>query len=205
MWKNEPVQRTIRYLSHPQVCIDPSTPVPEWSLNEVGKNRVELLAKSGVLANTQLLVSSAETKAIETASPLVAAIQCQFEIREKMHENDRSATGFLPPDEFEAVADQFFAHPTKSVRGWETAQAAQSRIVSEVEDCLSKNPEGDILFVGHGGVGTLLFCHLSDHHISREFDQGPGGGGCYFEFSGLQERPKQSWQALENWMEADGH
>jgi len=194
------MQRTIRYLSHPQVSIEPSKPVPEWSLNEVGKRRVERLAKSGVLANTQLIVSSAETKAIETASPLVAAIQCDFEIREKMHENDRSSTGFLPPEEFETVADQFFADPTKSVRGWETAQAAQSRIVSEVEDCLSLCPEGDILFVGHGGVGTLLFCHLSDCEISREFDQGPGGGGCFFEFAAMQQRPLQPWQPLENWM-----
>lgn len=31
-----------------------------------------------------------------------------------MHENDRSATGFLPPPEFEAVANQFFANPHKA-------------------------------------------------------------------------------------------
>lgn len=37
-------------------------------------------------------------------------------------ENDRSSTGFLPPEEFEVVADAFFAQPGVSVRGWETAQ-----------------------------------------------------------------------------------
>ena len=198
------MQRTIRYLSHPQVSVDPNTPVPDWSLNEVGKARVDVLAKSGVLAGTKLIVSSAETKAIETATPLVSAIECGFEIREQMHENDRSATGFLPPDEFETVPDQFFAQPTKSVRGWETAQEAQTRIVAEVKESLRKNPVGDILFVGHGGVGTLLFCHLSGHDISREYDQGPGGGGCIFEFSDLQDRPKKRWQAIESWIEVIG-
>lgn len=198
------MERKIRYLSHPQVCVDPNTPVPEWSLNEVGRQRVDVLANSGLLAGTKRIISSAETKAIETASPLVSALGCDFEIRDQMHENDRSATGFLPPDEFETVADEFFAYPTKSVRGWETAHAAQTRIVAEVEDCLRSNPVGDLLFVGHGGVGTLLFCHLSGHGISRDYDQGPGGGGCVFEFSDHQTRPNEPWQTIESWIEANG-
>ena len=50
-----------------------------------------------------------------------------------MHENDRSATGFLEPSEFERVADEFFARPTVSIGGWERAIDAQKRIVGEVE------------------------------------------------------------------------
>ncbi len=192
------MQSTVRYLSHPQVLVDPAKPVPEWSLNELGKSRVEALARSVALIGTQLIISSAETKAIETASPLAEALSCCLEIREKMHENDRSATGFLPPDEFEAVADQFFAHPDRSVLGWETAQSAQSRIVREVRKCLREHADGDVLFVGHGGVGTLLYCHLSGYPVSRDYDQGPGGGGCFFEFSGMQSKPKSRWQPLEN-------
>ncbi len=120
-----------------------------------------------------------------------------------MHENDRSATGFLHADEFETVANQFFTHPEKSVRGWETAAAAQSRIITEVRECLREHPETDILFVGHGGVGTLLFCHLSGLPISREYDQGSGGGGCFFEFQSLQSKPKSGWQPLENLINLD--
>ncbi len=192
------MQQTIRYLTHPQILMDPTKPVPNWSLNDIGKRCVAALAASGSLAGTRHVISSAETKAVETATPLAHALGCRLEIREEMHENDRSATGFLPPDEFENVANQFFAHPEESVRGWETAKAAQNRIVAEVEECLGMCNTGDILFVGHGGVGTLLFCHLSGFPISREFDQGPGGGGCYFEFEGPRGNPKSQWQALEN-------
>ena len=138
-----------------------------------------------------------KTKAIETATPLAQAIGCKLILRKGMHENDRSATGFLPPDEFEAVADQFFAYPDKSARGWETAIAAQSRIVNEIQECLRIYKDDDILFVGHGGVGTLLFCYLSDLPISREYDQGIGGGGCFFEFYSLQGRPASRWQPME--------
>ncbi len=191
------MKRIVRYLSHPQVVVDPLKKIPDWSLNDVGKSRVKALAKSGALVGTNTVISSAETKAIETASPLAKALGCEVTIREKMHENDRSATGFLPPAEFETVADQFFAHPDKSVRGWETAVSAQSRIINEVRECLRSHLDGDILFVGHGGVGTLLYCYLSGLPISRKYDQGVGGGGCFFEFVNLQSEPKSHWQAME--------
>ena len=188
----------VRYLSHPQVLIDPAKPVPTWSLSEVGAKRVAVLAASGALSGTEHVISNSETKAIETAAPLAEALDCRLIAREAMHENDRSATGFLPPDEFEAVADRFFAHPDESVRGWETAKAAQERIVKEVQDCLETCRLGDVLIVGHGGVGTLLFCHLSGVQISRKFDQGAGGGGCYFEFTAPNSKPLAGWKPIEN-------
>lgn len=187
----------VRYLSHPQVTIDPDQDVRHWSLNDEGKARVAALAKSNALRGTSIIISSAETKAIETAAPLADALNCPLEVRDLMHENDRSATGFLPPDEFEAVADQFFAVPEQSTRGWESAAAAQARTVRQVMSCLTEKTDCDVLFVGHGGVGTLLFCNLSDLPISRKFDQGPGGGGCYFEFSPPDFRPAFGWRPME--------
>ena len=189
---------TIRYLTHPQVRIDPGTPIPEWSLNATGAARVAALATDpGALTGTRHIISSAEVKALETARPLAAALGATLEIRPAMHENDRSATGFLPPEEFERVADQFFAQPEISVRGWETARQAQTRILREVEAVLARMPEGDLLFVGHGGVGTLLYCALAGQPISRAFDQGPGGGGCWFGFDRAARKPFHGWQVME--------
>ncbi|WP_299502854.1 histidine phosphatase family protein [uncultured Roseobacter sp.] len=186
-----------RYLSHPQVQIDPHKEIHLWSLNDTGAARVARLAQSNALADTRRIVTSAEVKAVETARPLARALGCALEVRERMHENDRSATGFLPSQEFEQVADQFFAEPETSVRGWETARAAQSRIVSEVRACLRDHSEGDVLFVGHGGVGTLLYCHLAGLRIDRAHDQGPGGGGCYFAFSTVMGPPAHAWRPME--------
>lgn len=89
--------RTVRYLTHPQVQIDPAKPVPDWSLNATGAARVAALAADpGALGATRRIVSSAEVKALETARPLALALGLSVEIRPDMHENDRSATGFLP-------------------------------------------------------------------------------------------------------------
>jgi len=94
-----------------------------------------------------------------------------------MGENDRSSTGFLHEDAFQAAANWFFAHPYESFQGWERAIDAQHRIVTAVQAVLSAHdPETPIAFIGHGGVGTLLKCHLGERPISRLEDQ-PGGGG----------------------------
>ena len=130
--------RCIRYLTHPQVVIDPGLDVRRWSLSAAGRARVDRLAAAGVLAGTRTIVSSAETKARETAAPLAAALGLSVTVRENMHENDRSATGYLPAEAFERVADRFFADPDASVRGWETALEAQRRIVGEVVDLLAE-------------------------------------------------------------------
>lgn len=188
---------TVRYLSHPQVAIDPDVPVPDWGLSPLGRQRTQAFASAVALRDTRRIVASAERKAIETAEIVAAALGIGVEIRPAMHENDRSATGYLPPPEFEATADAFFASPEHSVRGWERAIDAQARIVAEVEAVLASHAgAGDILLVGHGGVGTLLFCHLGREPISRRRDQ-PGGGGNIFAFDAASRIVHHPWRALE--------
>lgn len=192
----------VRYLTHPQVQIDPAVPVPEWGLSAIGRSRVEAVVASGALRGTTQVISSGERKAIETARPIADALAIEIEIRPAMHENDRSATGFLAPDEFETVADQFFAHPDRSIRGWERARDAQDRIVREAETVLKRNRPGDCLFVGHGAVGTLLFCHYSGIDINRAHDQ-PGGGGHYFSMTGQDRGVLHGWKPMEVLASAD--
>lgn len=186
----------VRYLSHPQVVIDPNVPVPDWGLSEIGHERVAHLVEAGWLAGTTQVISSAERKAIETAEPLARALGCEAEVRKRMHENDRSATGFLPPDEFEQVAGTFFAEPARSVRGWGRAVDAQARIVTEVKAVLGRHLTGDVLFVGHGGVGTLLYCHCAGTAISRAYDQKGGGGGNYWTMTPNLEAI-HGWRPME--------
>jgi len=187
----------VRYLTHPQVRIDPAIPVPSWGLSEVGRARTEAIASAGRLSGTTQIISSGERKAIETAEIIAAKLNVDVEVRAAMNENDRSATGFLMPDEFEAVANEFFAQPQISIRGWERAIDAQLRIVRGVEQVLARNRPGDVLFIGHGGVGTLLYCHYSGFAIDRTYDQ-PAGGGYFFAFTKDGRRVQHSWRRLED-------
>lgn len=167
------------YLTHPQVQIDPDIPVPDWSLSETGRQRVVGIVDKRWVGSLGRIVASTERKATEAAEIIAVHLGLRFETRADMGENDRSATGYLPPDKFEAAANEFFAEPERSFRGWERAVDAQARIVRAVNETLAgRDGRMPVLFVGHGGVGTLLKCHLAGTPIAR-LDQAPGGGNIY--------------------------
>ncbi|MCA0424133.1 MAG: phosphoglycerate mutase family protein [Proteobacteria bacterium] len=185
------------YITHPQVAIDPLIPVPRWGLSPIGQARMTALAAQDWPHRFARIVASDETKAIEGATILAEVAGVAVEVHKGLHENDRSATGFLPPREFEATADQFFAHPERSIRGWERAIDAQARILGAVTAIIAEKPEVPTLFVGHGGVGTLLKCALKGIAITRAEDQGPGGGGQHFGFALSPKNVFYGWQPIE--------
>jgi broad specificity phosphatase PhoE len=146
--------------------------------------------------------SSAERKATEAAGILAGHLELSATIIEGLAENDRTATGYLPRDAFEAMADAFFAEPERSVCGWETASDAQRRIVAAVDRALSMAPpDGDVAIISHGAVGALLLCHLKGIAISRVKDQPGTGGGNVFAF-GRDRRLISGWQRLEDYQAA---
>ncbi len=128
-------------------------------------------AASEVMRMVKSIWSSAEIKAIEAAEILGRRNGLDISVVQALHENDRSATGFLPPAEFEQVADAFFARPDESVRGWERAIDAQDRVRGVFDRIAAGGHEADIAIVAHGAVGTLLLCQLSGIPISRAYDQ----------------------------------
>lgn len=190
------------YLTHPQVQIDANVPVPLWGLSELGRERAQTFAKRGVVPEGSMIFSSRESKAMELADILAQANGAMVFSDHLMGENDRSATGFLPPALFEQAADRFFAEPETSVDGWERAIDAQERIVATVGTALASVPEGaPAVFCGHGAVGTLLKCHVAARPIKRAEDQSrhgdKGGGNCFvFDLPGMELGCE--WIAMED-------
>ena len=172
--------RRIIFVTHAQVEIDPLHRLPDWPLNQIGRPRHETFSRSPVLAGVTSVYCSDERKARDGAAIHAAHLGLKPKVVSSLGENDRSAAGCLPPTEFEAMADAFFAHPDERVRGWESARAAQARIVATVRTIAElDDATGDILVVSHGAVGTLLRCACLGRPISRSEDQ-PAGGGSYF-------------------------
>jgi len=157
-----------------------------------------LLLDQGWVRSIRGIFSSAERKAMEAARMMADILSVSPIVIEGLGENDRSATGYLPKLEFEAMADEFFAHPEDSVRGWERATDAQRRIAGAVNDAISMRPgNGDIAIVSHGGVGALLLCHLKGVPISRAEDQPGGGGGNVFSFDMTSRQLLSGWRRIE--------
>jgi broad specificity phosphatase PhoE len=190
--------RTFYFITHPNVVISREDPVPQWPLSEVGRARMKVALGQPWIADVSAIYCSTEQKAIDGAEILGGALSLGINQIHALGENDRSATGFLPPHEFEAMANEFFAKPDQSVRGWETAIAAQARIVDAVRSIAeSDQSDGAIAIVSHGAVGTLLYCALSGEPISRQWDQPPNGGGNYCAFQLEPRRIFSWWKAID--------
>lgn len=187
------------FITHPEVVVDPDRAVPDWGLNEIGRARAEAFALNPLLSEVTAIWSSTERKAIETARILSAPRGLSVATRADLGENDRSATGFMPREAFEAAADAFFAQPEESFRGWERAIDAQSRVATAVanivrDHCVGSAAEGDLAIVAHGAVGTLLWCQLRGVPIDRQHDQPAQGHYWCARFADL--RPETGWQSV---------
>jgi broad specificity phosphatase PhoE len=128
--QTEPVTSALRYISHPNVLIDPDVPVPDWSLNAEGQRRAQAMTTMAWTASIGRIISSNETKARMTADILAAALGLEVEVRPETGEIDRSATGYLSHERHSELARRLFAEPDVSAEGWETATDAQARVVS---------------------------------------------------------------------------
>lgn len=186
------------FISHPNVVVSAVVPVTQWALSERGRERMRRGLRQPWVNGISSVYSSTERKAIESAQILADHLARPVAQIEALGENDRSSTGFLPPAEFENVADEFFARPEISVRGWERAADAQARMVAAVRWIDGHDQSaGEIALVSHGAVGTLLYCWLTGQPISRQWDQPPNGGGNYYEFNLHPRRACGHWKAID--------
>jgi broad specificity phosphatase PhoE len=190
---------TVFFITHPDVAIDPGVPIPDWSLNERGRARMHAMTACAWVRGVRRVFASDERKARDAAQILAYGLGLDgYSVIANLRENDRSATGFLGKEEFEATVDAFFAQPQESIRGWEPAACAQIRMLGAVERAISQTPKrADIAIVGHGGTGTLLYCHLAGVAIDRRYDQPATNGGNWFAFD-LTSRKilRDGWQTI---------
>jgi broad specificity phosphatase PhoE len=200
------------FITHPDVTIDPAKPIERWGLSPRGRERMRALLGQPWLRQVGCVLSSSEQKALDGAEILLSALAVPYRVVPELGEFDRSSTGLLPPDEFLRLVDEFFRWPDRSIRGWEPAAQAQSRVLAAVRaaaaNWLASPPDAkatDLAFIAHGAVGALLLAHLSGAAISRDFAQPspaptdpPGsGGGNYFRFSLRSLELAHGWRAID--------
>jgi broad specificity phosphatase PhoE len=141
---------------------------------------------------------STEQKAIDGAEILAGYLAIGYEMVEELGEIDRSATGYLPREEHAATREQLFAHPERSIRGWETARDAQRRIVEAVDGVIAGDRgAGNLAIVSHGGVGTFHLCHLKGRPIGRGERQPGEHGGNYYCFEAESKALVHGWRPID--------
>jgi broad specificity phosphatase PhoE len=189
---------TVYFITHPDVVIDPATPVAQWPLSQRGRMRMLNMLEHQWISRVGAIYCSTEQKAMDGAAIISEVLEIPYTAIPELRENDRSAIGYLSEPELDAVVDEFFRRPEESVRGWERAVDAQRRIVPGTKAVLRAKPvDGDVAIVAHGGTGTLLLCHLAGVPISRDWDQPRTNGGNYFAFDLMTFRLLHGWRSID--------
>ncbi len=141
--------------------IQEELPAREWKLSEEGRIRAGRLAERLIEYQPEVVVSSIEPKATETAEILADKLKVEFHIVDGLHEHDRHTTPYLSKADFEHSVQAFFANPETLVFGSESAEEAYQRFAQAVYSVLESLKEETVVIVTHGTVISLLVSRLT--------------------------------------------
>jgi broad specificity phosphatase PhoE len=135
-----------------------SLPSAEWRLSDAGRHASIRLAHKLTDFRFEAIAASSEPKAAATAEAMASVLKLPVAIDAGFVEHQRTTSGFLGREQFEAAIADLLAHPDRLVFGDETGDQAYSRFAAAIE----RLPRtGDVLVVTHGTVATLYLSRMA--------------------------------------------
>ena len=154
------MNNTFYFLRHGKTKVDSRTPVSKWVLSEVGEEQAQRLADEDTFKDIDIIISSTETKAFQTAKPTADKLGKEILRIEELSELDRDKGQFMDPEKYEEAVKECLSNPDQSVNNWESASHALERFTKKVEEIDSQYEDKKILIVGHGFTINAYFAKL---------------------------------------------
>ena len=158
--------QTLVLVKHALPEIDPAVPAREWHLSVEGCVRSRILGEELDRYDLDLVISSIEPKAMETAEIAAGLLKIPMKVVEGLHEHERVSVGFLEKERFEQSIRRFYEQPADLVFGEETADGAYVRFSKAVSGLTILHPRENIAIVTHG---TVLSLFLSRNSVMEPF------------------------------------
>ena len=153
--------RRLVLVKHSMPEIEPEKPASAWKLGGFGRRRAELLAGRLSEFSPDVIWSSREPKAIETAEIVAGERRVPVEIADGLEEHHRDNVPFLSSkDEFEEAIERFFRYPDRLVLGRESANQARDRFAAAIDKVIDAG-QADSIVVTHGTVMTLYVASVA--------------------------------------------
>jgi len=131
-------------------------PAHAWELSDEGRARVERLAEKLEQYQPEIIGSSVEPKARETAEILCKTLGVDIVVMDGLHEHERSGVSLVSKDEFQLLVRELFEKPDELIFGNETATQALERFKTSVELIMSLYDGKRMAIVSHGTVISLF-------------------------------------------------
>ena len=186
-------------IRHSTPVVDASQPSNVWKLSAAGMDRAAQLAEHLSGRGIQLIVSSTEVKAIQTAEMLADHLGVQTEATDGLHEHERSYPRDFAANqtEFKARIAGLFAEPDSLVFGDETAHQTSLRFEAALQRVIARHPDKTLAVVAHGTAISLFIARYNDLD-GFAFWQSLGMPACIsLEIPGFK--------IIENWSPAKPH
>ena len=150
--------RELILIRHAATEPDWGVPAWEWRLSDAGAAQARKLAGAEFWPRVELLYSSDEPKAMDTARPAARRQGLVLRPLTRLREVRR------PKDRLEnyAAAVQAYLSGRGERYGWESLESAERRIWMSVGRVLRAHPGRNVAIVSHGLVLTLYACRLLD-------------------------------------------
>jgi broad specificity phosphatase PhoE len=130
--------------------LDPAVPSENWVLSDEGRRRCGPLGERLAAFEPQVLLSSPEPKARETAELVAPALGLEVQLADGLRETARRSVGWLERNQLERGIKALFERPDEVAFGEESAAAALTRF----EEAVSGLAEPAVV-VSHGTVISL--------------------------------------------------
>ena len=153
--KDPDVIRLLILIRHSHPKIDPNIPSNEWHLSKKGRSLCKRLAERLAPYKADVLISSHEPKALETAQIISTKLNIPCEAADGLHEHQRKYVPFTNQKHFETKVASFFDQPDLVIFGEESADQAYQRFSTALINLIKKYPYQTLMVVSHGTVISL--------------------------------------------------
>jgi broad specificity phosphatase PhoE len=154
--------RRLVLIRHSNTQPMPGVVAKSWPLSETGRARCNLLAQRLAGYTIDRLITSEETKAIETGSLIAERLGKPWQSASGLHEHDRSnVTTWHSTAEFEAIIADLFARPHELVYGLESADTCYIRFADALNMLLGAYPTETLAIVTHATAMSLFISRVT--------------------------------------------
>ena len=147
---------------HSEPNIEPKVPANRWRLSARGRDRCTGLAQRLAAHGLDIMLSSTEPKARETAEIAADRLGIPVAVAEGLHEHERESVPYVSAQEFRTAVEGLFARPDELVYGEETADQARERFGVAIKSVLDDHQEANIAVVAHGTVISLFVAAVAE-------------------------------------------
>ena len=151
---------TFFILRHAETKIDLTRKASEWLLTEEGEKEVEKIAKEVFRKKFDLICSSSEKKALQTASPFAEKSNLKINQIYEFRELNRDKGNQFTDVEYYQIVELVLKNRNRIYNNWETANEALTRFKNKFQEIDEINENKTILIVSHGLILNLFFAHL---------------------------------------------